>query len=81
MSQRASLADEFYRVVGLTGEFRPLFVSDEAALYDIQLEADRDIVDRVKGFYGVTLQVPQDFQRPFWQVLDDLQRLRRDQNS
>lgn len=80
MSQRVTLAEEFYTVVGLTGDTRPLFVSDDAALYDIQLEADQDVVDRVRGFYGVTLEVPRDFRRPLWQVLDDLQRLRRDQN-
>ena len=61
MSQRVRFADEFYDVVGLTDETRPLFVSDQAGLCDIQLEADHDVVDRVKGFYGVTLQVPGTF--------------------
>ena len=77
MSRRALLADEFYDAIGLVeGETRPFFVSDEASLYDIHAEDDGDVVRRVRDHYGVTLQVPEDLRRPFWQVLDDLQRLR-----
>jgi hypothetical protein len=77
MSQLRALADEFYDAVGLVeGESRPAFVSDEASLYDIQVEDDARVVQLVESHYGVTLRVPDDLRRPFWQLLDDLQRLR-----
>ena len=77
MSQRRALADEFYDALGLVeGESRPDFVSDEASLYDIQMEDDARVVQLVESHYGVTLRVPDDLRRPFWQLLDELQRLR-----
>jgi hypothetical protein len=73
MRKRALLADEFYEAIGLLeDETWPFFVSDEAALYDFQMEPDDEVVRLVKGHYGVTIRSPEDFRRPFWQLLDDL---------
>jgi hypothetical protein len=78
MARRQDLAEEFYDALRLVqGEDRPVFVSDEAALYDIQFEPDDVVVLRVQEVYGFTLRVPADFRRPFWQLLDELQRLRQ----
>jgi hypothetical protein len=75
MLLRQALAEEFYDALGLVAdETRPFFVSDEAALYDIQMEADDYVVLAVQHHYGVTLRVPDDFKRPLWQLLDDLRQ-------
>ena len=81
MSQRQALADEFYDALGLIDdENRPFFVSDEAALYDVQMEDDDFVVVAVQRHYGITLRLPEDFKRPFWELLDDL-RDRRVRNE
>jgi hypothetical protein len=77
MSRRQALADEFYDALGLIDdENRPFFVSDEAALYDVQMEDDDFVVVAVQRHYGITLRVPEDFKRPFWELLDDLRERR-----
>ncbi len=77
VSRRQSLADEFYDALGLIDdENRPFFVSDEAALYDVQMEDDHFVVVAVQRHYGITLRVPEDFKRPFWELLDDLRERR-----
>ena len=77
MLRRQDLADEFYDALGLIDdENRPFFVSDQAALYDIQMEDDEFVVGAVQRHYGFTLRVPEDFKRPFWQLLDDLRKSR-----
>lgn len=77
MSRRQALADEFYDALGLIDdENRPFFVSDEAALYDVQMEDDDFVVVAVERHYGITLRVPEDFKRPFWQLLDHLRERR-----
>ena len=77
MSRRQAMADEFYDALGLIdGENRPFFVSDEAALYDLQMEDDDFVVVAVQRHYGITLRVPEDFKRPFWELLDDLRERR-----
>lgn len=79
MRRRGAVATEFYDAIGLVeGETRPWLVTDEAALYDIQAEEDEFVVRQVEEHYGVTLSVPDDFRRPFWQLLDHLQAARRD---
>lgn len=77
MSQRQALADEFYDALGLIDdENRPFFVSDEAALYDVQMEDDDFVVAAVQRHYGITLRLPEDFKRPLWELLDDLSERR-----
>jgi hypothetical protein len=77
MLRRQLWADEFYGALGLVPDQNwPDFVSDEASLYDVQMEDDRFVVRAVQRHYGVTLQVPEDFRRPFWQLLDHLHERR-----
>jgi hypothetical protein len=76
MAQRAESAREFFTAIGLEEGLRPVLVSDEAALYDIQPEDDDLVIRRVAEHYGATITVPDDFRRPFWQLLDDRQRRR-----
>jgi hypothetical protein len=62
MSSRQTLADEFYDALGMIDdENRPFFVSDDAALYDVQMEDDDFVVVAVQRHYGITLRVPEDF--------------------
>jgi hypothetical protein len=72
MKVRAEMAEEFYAAIGLDHDLRPWFVSDEASLYDVQLNDDADIVEAVKRHYGVELTIPDDFRAPFWRLLDRL---------
>ena len=77
MSRRQALADEFYDTLGLIDDDnRPFFVSDEATLYDVQMEDDDFVVGTVQRHYGITLRIPEDFKRPFWELLDDLRESR-----
>ena len=77
MAERAALAAEFFTAIRLDEEFQPFFVSDEAALYDIQMEDDEFVIRCVAQHYGVAITSPDDFRRPFWQLLDDLHGQRR----
>jgi len=45
-------------------------------LYDVQMEDDDFFVVAVQQHYGITLRVPEDFKRPFWELLDDLRERR-----
>lgn len=59
MLRRQTLAEEFYDALGLIDdENRPFFVSDEAALYDIQMEDDDFVVAAVQHHYGITCGFP-----------------------
>lgn len=55
MKKRGSQAERFYMAIGLADDLRPFFVSDEAALYDIQAEDDNWVIGRVREHYGVVL--------------------------
>lgn len=69
------MADEFYAALGLIDDGnRPFFVS--AALYDIQMEDEDFVVVAVQQHDGITLRAPEDFKRPFLELLDDLRERR-----
>lgn len=72
MKKRGSQAERFYMAIGLADDLRPFFVSDEAALYDIQAEDDNWVIGRVREHYGVVLTT-EDFRLPFWVLLDRLE--------
>jgi hypothetical protein len=72
--RRRASATEFYVAIGLDDDYRPDFVSDEASLYDFQMEDDDVVIRRVALHDGVTINSPEDFRRPFWQLLDDIGR-------
>lgn len=82
MSRRQASADEFQRVIGcVEGESWSYFTSDEATIYGVWFDDDPDdVVRRVRSHYGYSL-TPEDFRRPLWQVLDDLERSRADFNA
>lgn len=65
MAMRKPQAERFFAAIGISEEYRPVFVSDEAALYDIQLEDDALVINRVRKHYGVTITTD-DFRVPFW---------------
>jgi hypothetical protein len=77
MSRRAAAADEFQRVMGcVEGESWSYFISDEATIYDVWFDDDVDeVTRRVRSHYGYSLK-REDFRRPLWRVLDDLERSR-----
>ncbi len=65
---------EFYGSI-LAPDEDPAFVSDEATLRDVSLADDEDLVRKVADHYGHELS-PSDYKRPFWSLLDMLQRSR-----
>lgn len=77
MTRREASADEFQRVIGcVEGESWSYFISDEATIYDVWFDDDPDeVVRRVRSHYGYSLK-REDFRRPLWQVLDELERSR-----
>jgi hypothetical protein len=77
MSRREAAATEFFRVVfGPAGpdysDYRLAFVSDEAALWDVNgCATEEEVIERVLDHYGVPITTA-DFSLPFWQLLDRL---------
>lgn len=47
----------------------PIFVSDEACLYDLSLEEEPVLQDRIQRAFGVTITLEQ-FRWPMWKLLD-----------
>lgn len=72
MQKRGPQAERFFAAIGLVGDLHPFFVSDEAALYDIQGEDDDWVIGRVRIHYGIVLTAD-DFRLPFWVLLDRLE--------
>jgi len=72
MQERDSQANTFYSQILLPDE-EPGFVSDEATLRDVSLAPDDEIIRKVQERYGKTLS-GEDFRKPFWSLLDDLEK-------
>lgn len=50
---------------------RPYFVSDEASVYDITLEEDSEVINKINQTYNVSLGSDW-LGKPLWQLLDYL---------
>jgi hypothetical protein len=68
---RASRVKRLLRIVCGKDEF-PYFVSDAATVYDVCSLLDSEIVARLVGSYGITLE-PADLRLPIWQLVDRLE--------
>ena len=79
MLRIAPLAEEFF--VNVLYDEEPLFVSDEATVWDVSLGPDVDeLRRRCLEFYGVDLR-PHDFKRSLWSLIEHLDRSRTKHTS
>jgi hypothetical protein len=67
MQKVAALAEEFYLAV-LRDDEEPLFVSDEATLFDVWSGDMNEVLSRCKDRYGVPVSL-EDARQPFWKLL------------
>jgi hypothetical protein len=67
MQKVAALAEEFYLRV-LRDDEEPLFVSDEATLFDVWSGDMNEVLNRCTQRYGVPLSL-EDARQPFWKLL------------
>src|SRR3569623_1258752 len=51
----------------------PIFVADEANMFDISSDTTEEILAKIKKIYGLELTV-NDLRRPIWHLLDLLER-------
>ena len=74
MDRIAPLADEFFSNVLFDEE--PLFVSDEATIWDVSMSPTADeLVKRCSSFYG-THVTAEDLRQPLWQLIEQLHQSR-----
>jgi IS1 family transposase len=74
MDKRKEKAQEFYDAI-LDSYEHPWLVTDEASLYDITLDEDDDLIERIYKFYGYKIESSQ-LSMPFWKLLDLLENKR-----
>ena len=60
------LAEEFFRHI--LDDEDPLFVSDEAKIWDLTLSPATELVDRCSRYYGTTLS-ESDLDQPLWKLI------------
>ncbi len=79
MRRVAPLAEEFFTNVLFDEE--PLFVSDEATIWDVYSGSDvNELQERFLNYYGVELR-PHDFKRSLWSLIEDLDSSRKSHTS
>jgi hypothetical protein len=75
MSRVSGLAKELFEHVLYDEE--PIFVSDEAKLWDVSMSAADVILERCRTFYGVPLSLEETQQLPLWKLLLLLDKRRK----
>ena len=70
MSQRRKEAAELFGMLFDRDEY-PWFVSDEASLWDIYMEDEKTVREKIKLHYGITPPLEQ-LAMPLWKFLDVL---------
>ena len=66
MKNHEALAREFFENVLYDEE--PLFVSDEAKVWDVSMSSPEELASRCARYYGVSVSM-EHFNRPLWQLL------------
>ena len=79
MSQVKVLADELFEHV--LHDEEPIFVSDEATLWDVSMSDVDEVLGRVRKYYGVSLSLEETQQFPLWNLLRLLDERRRAANG
>jgi len=68
IQERKEKLDKFLLEI-IDPEEQPYFISDEASIYDLTLEEDQIIINKIKEKYGVGIE-PKWLSKPVWQLLD-----------
>ena len=63
------LVDEFFKHVLYDEE--PLFVSDEAKIWDVSMATPEELMRRCSEYYGISVSL-EDFKQPLWKLLPQL---------
>ena len=67
---RRALVNRLLREV-VDGEEQPVFVSDQATLFDLSSRVEATLRERIRTTYGVTV-TPAELRLPVWQLVDRL---------
>ena len=68
-------AQEFFDKVLFDEE--PVFVSDEATIWDVSMSTADDLLERCSKYYGKSLSV-EDLKQPLWKLLQQLNEGRKE---
>lgn len=74
MDSRKDKAMEFYNAI-LDPYEHPWLVTDQASIYDITLDEDNEIIDRIDKYYSVKIDKKM-LGIAFWKLLDYLDKMR-----
>ena len=66
MERVADLAQKFFERVLYDEE--PLFVSDEATIWDVSMSSPEELITRIMRHYGKSVSIA-DLGQPFWKLL------------
>jgi hypothetical protein len=75
ISRVSGLADELFEHVLYDEE--PLFVSDEATLWDVSTAGVDEVLERCRKYYRVPLSLEETQQLPLWKLLPLLDERRK----
>jgi len=51
----------------------PLFIGDEATIWDVSVSTPNELLRRCSDYYGVPVSL-EDFKKPLWKLLPELAR-------
>ena len=71
IQKRLKLVNKFVEMILDEGEI-PLFISDEASLYDITAEDGEGLINKIRNSYGASVNLD-DLRLPLWQLIDILE--------
>lgn len=69
MRKIPELTQEFFEQVLYDEE--PLFISDEATIWDVSMSSAEELIDRISRYYKKTLAVV-DLSQPLWKLIRQL---------
>jgi hypothetical protein len=74
MQQIEALAREFFGQV-LVGEYEPIFVGDEATIWDVSTETPEELLRRCSQHYRTPVTL-EDLKQPLWKLIRQLSERR-----
>jgi hypothetical protein len=78
MRRIPDLVQEFFQNVLFDEE--PLYVSDEATIFDVSLASPDELAKRCSEYYGTSVSTD-DLRQPVWQLITELCEKRRYQSG
>jgi hypothetical protein len=74
MQPSERLAREFFEQV-LSGEYEPVFVGDEATIWDVSMETPEELLRRCSEHYRTSVSI-EDLKQPLWKLILQLNERR-----